>query len=88
MNRRQVRVAILNVGDPEEEGERMTAALATLHAGLERGPFHEVDYHVSPSEQALLRARLRIWSEAEHGAADVILTCWPGTQGPHAGGDG
>lgn len=53
----------------------MTAALAAVHDELERGPFHEVDYHVSPSEQALLRARLRVWSESEHGAADVILTC-------------
>ncbi len=75
MNSRQVRIAILNVGDPEEDFERMTDVLAVLHAELARGPFHEVDYHVSPSEQALLRARLRVWSEAEHGAADVILTC-------------
>ncbi len=75
MSERQVRVAILNVGDPEEDGDRMTDALAVLHAELAKGPFQEVDYFVSPSEQALLRARLRVWSEAEHNAADLILTC-------------
>lgn len=75
MNDRKVRVAILNVGDPEEDADRLTEALAVLHAELARGPFQEVDYHVSVSEQALLRAKLRVWSESEHSAADVILTC-------------
>lgn len=75
MTARQVRVAILNVGDPEEDRERMTSALSVLHAELERGPFQEIGYHVSPGEQALLRARLRIWCEADPAAADVILTC-------------
>lgn len=75
MNDRQVRIAILNVGDPDEDSGRMTEALEAVHAELAKGPFQEVDYFVSASEQALLRARLRVWSEADHGAADVILTC-------------
>lgn len=74
MNQRQVRVAILNVGDPAEESERMTDALAAVHRALAQGPFQEVDYHVSPSEQAQLRARLRVWSEQTGRPADLVLT--------------
>ncbi len=74
MSQRRIRVAILNVGEPEETETRMTEALASVHAAMGGGQFQEVDYHASISQQALLRARLRIWSEPTPQAADLILT--------------
>ncbi len=75
MSTRQVRVAILNVGDVADDEDRLTDVLKLVHDSLSAGPFQEIDYHVSPSEQALLRARLRVWSELQSNqSADLILT--------------
>ena len=75
MEQRLIKVAILNVGEPDDDGDRLTESLSVLHAELAKGPFQEVDYYSAAGEQAILRARLRVWSEAEHGAVDVVLTC-------------
>ena len=40
---------------------------------LATGPFGLVHYEVLPDEQAVLRARLRLWSEGDR--CDLILTC-------------
>lgn len=63
-----------NVPVPAPEASQ---ALAAVRARLGEGPFEEVDHLVVPLEQAIIRAKLRVWCDSS--AADLILT---------TGGDG
>ena len=64
-----IRTAILSVQASGGSGE---AAVAAVREVLSRGPFTEVDYQVVPDEQAMIRAKLRLW--ADDGSADLVLT--------------
>ena len=44
MSTRQVRVAILNVGDVADDEDRLTDVLKLVHDSLSAGPFQEIDY--------------------------------------------
>lgn len=71
-----VRTAILSVspGPGHEFGSsgpdgRVVQALRQV---LKGGPFVEVDYQQVPDEQALIRAKLRVW--CDQGNIDLVLT--------------
>ena len=66
-----VRTANLTVLEAGASGQEDLAAQAVRQV-LVSGPFVEVDYHVVPDEQAMIRARLRLW--AESGNVDLVLT--------------
>lgn len=67
-----VRTALLTVSEGEagSQGEDLTAQ--AVREVLATGPFVEVDYQVVPDEQAMIRARLRIWADGSD--VDLILT--------------
>jgi molybdenum cofactor synthesis domain-containing protein len=67
-----VRTALLTVleGDPAALQEDLAAQ--ALRQVLVTGPFVEVDYQVVPDEQAMIRAKLRVWADA--GSVDLVLT--------------
>lgn len=71
-----VRTAILSVNSslPNERatrGER-DGVVQALRQVLKDGPFVEVDYQQVPDEQALIRAKLRVW--CDQGNIDLVLT--------------
>lgn len=67
-----IRTAILTVSDRGAAGEREDTTVEEIRKVLAAGTFVEVDYQLVPDEQALIRARLRIWCDADE--VDLILT--------------
>ncbi len=67
-----IRTAILTVSDKGAAGERADTTVEEIRKLLAAGPFVEVDYQLVPDEQALIRARLRLWSDSDE--VDLILT--------------
>ncbi len=67
-----VRTAILTVSDSVAAGKREDGSAQAIRQVLKTGPFVEVDYQVVPDEQALIRARLRLWSDQD--GVDLVLT--------------
>ena len=67
-----VRTAILTVSDAVAAGKREDGSAQAIRQVLKTGPFVEVDYQVVPDEQALIRARLRLW--ADQDGIDLVLT--------------
>jgi molybdenum cofactor synthesis domain-containing protein len=67
-----VRTAILTVSDKGAAGLREDGSAQAIRQVLKTGPFVEVDYQVVPDEQALIRAKLRIWCEQD--GVDLVLT--------------
>jgi len=67
------RTAILTVSDRGAAGTRDDTAVQSIREVLARGPYVEVDYDLIPDEQARIRAKLRLWSDAE--GTDLVLTC-------------
>jgi len=67
-----VRTAILTVSDRGAAGEREDRSAQAIRQVLKNGPFVEVDYQVVPDEQALIRAKLRLWCDAD--GVDLVLT--------------
>ncbi len=67
------RTAILTVSDRGAAGTRDDTAVQAIRDVLARGPFVEVDYELVPDEQARIRAKLRLWCDAD--GTDLILTC-------------
>lgn len=67
-----VRTAILTVLEADAADGQMDLAAQAVRQVLATGPFVEVDYHVVQDEQAMIRARLRLW--AESGNVDLVLT--------------
>lgn len=67
-----VRTAILTVSDKGAAGLREDGSAQAIRQVLKTGPFVEVDYQVVPDEQALIRAKLRLWSDQE--GVDLVLT--------------
>ena len=67
-----VRTSILTVSDRGAAGQREDVSAQEIRKLLQSGPFVEVDYQVLPDEQALLRAKLRVWSDSDQ--IDLILT--------------
>jgi molybdopterin adenylyltransferase len=67
-----VRTAILTVSDSVAAGQREDGSAQAIRQVLKTGPFVEVDYQVVPDEQALIRARLRLWADQE--GIDLVLT--------------
>lgn len=67
------RTAILTVSDRAAAGTREDTSVQSLRDVLARGPFVEVDYELVPDEQALIRAKLRLWSDRD--GVDLVLTC-------------
>ena len=67
-----IRTAILTVSDSGAAGEREDTTVEEIRRVLAAGPFVEVDYQLGPDEQALIRARLRIWCDGDE--VDLILT--------------
>lgn len=68
-----VRTAILTVNELGAAAEHEDYAAQAIRQVLAKGPFVEVDYQVVPDEQALIRARLRLWSDT--GDVDLVLSC-------------
>ncbi len=68
-----VRTAILTVNEGGGAAGAEDHAAQAIRQVLVKGPFVEVDYQVVPDEQALIRARLRVWSDA--GDVDLVLSC-------------
>jgi molybdopterin adenylyltransferase len=67
-----IRTSIVAVNDQGASSERVVATVTAMRNLLKQGPFQEVDYHVVPDEQALIRAKLRILSDRDD--IDLILT--------------
>ena len=67
-----IRTAILTVSDKGSRGERADASVGEIRELLSAGPFTEVDYQIVPDEQAVIRSKLRVWSEG--GGVDLVLT--------------
>ncbi len=67
-----IRTAILTSSDKGAKGERADTSALEIRKLLATGPFTEVDYQVVPDEQAVIRSKLRVWSESD--AVDLILT--------------
>ncbi len=67
-----VRTAILTVTPPNVGGEGEDQAAQAIRRVLKGGPFVEVDYQSVPDEQALIRAKLRVW--CDQGGVDLVLT--------------
>lgn len=68
-----VRTAILTVNETGAAAETEDHAAQAIRQVLVKGPFVEVDYQVVPDEQALIRARLRVWSDT--GDVDLVISC-------------
>lgn len=67
-----VRTALLTVLEGEAAAPPEDLAAQAIRQVLLTGPFVEVDYQVAPDEQAMIRARLRVWSDG--GNVDLVLT--------------
>lgn len=67
------RTALLTVSDSGAAGVRGDTSVRTVRDVLARGPFVEVDYELVPDEQAVIRAKLRLWSDRD--GVDLVLTC-------------
>ena len=67
-----IRTAILTSSDKGAKGERADTSALEIRKLLATGPFTEVDYQIVPDEQAVIRSKLRVWSESD--AVDLILT--------------
>ncbi|MEX2540503.1 MAG: molybdopterin-binding protein [Trueperaceae bacterium] len=67
-----IRTAVLSVQDSTAAVGTGDAAVAAVREILATGPYIEVDYQQVPDEQAIVRARLRLW--ADDGSADLVLT--------------
>lgn len=67
------RTAILTVSDRGAAGTRDDTAVQAIRDVLAQGRFVEVDYEMIPDEQALIRAKLRLWSDRP--GVDLVLTC-------------
>ncbi len=67
-----VRTALLTVQDAGVLNGQEDLAAQAVRQVLTAGPFVEVDYQVVPDEQAMIRARLRMW--ADTGNVDLVLT--------------
>lgn len=63
-----IRTAILTVD--QDAGEN--APVQEIRRLLAQGPFTEVDYQSVPAEQAVIRAKLRLWADGDR--VDLILT--------------
>lgn len=75
METRQLRIKLLAVAEEEPPGgARDPEEWRLLEELFDRRPFMVAARETCQPQQALLRARLRIWSEPDSGAADVILT--------------
>lgn len=62
----------MTVSDRGAAGQREDTSAQEIRKLLQSGPFVEVDYQVLPDEQAMLRAKLRVWSDSDK--IDLILT--------------
>ncbi len=67
-----IRTALLTVLEGEGAAGSEDRAAQAIRQVLATGPFVEVDYQVVPDEQAMIRARLRVW--ADQGNVDLVLT--------------
>lgn len=67
-----VRTAILTVSDRGAAGQREDTAVREIRRLLQGGPFVEVDYQLVPDEQAMIRAKLRLWCDQD--TVDLVLT--------------
>lgn len=67
-----VRTAILTVSDSGAAGRREDTSVQEIRRLLQGGPFVEVDYQLVPDEQAMIRAKLRVWCDQE--TVDLVLT--------------
>ncbi len=67
-----VRTAILTVSNSSVGGESEDRAAQAIRQVLKDGPFVEVDYQSVQDQQALIRAKLRVWCDL--GNVDLILT--------------
>jgi molybdenum cofactor synthesis domain-containing protein len=67
-----VRTAILTVSDRGAAGQREDTSVQEIRRLLQAGPFVEVDYQVVPDEQAMIRAKLRLWCDQD--TVDLVLT--------------
>ncbi len=67
-----VRTALLTVSDKGAALMREDATAQAIRQVLSSGPFVEVDYQLVPDEQAMIRAKLRLWSDSPN--VDLVLT--------------
>lgn len=74
MEPRQLHVNFLAIEDPAGRDEGGPGEWDIMRELLDRPPFLLGPAETCPPQQALIRARLRIWSEPASSSADVILT--------------
>lgn len=67
------RVALFTLSDRGAAGLREDTAAVAIRDVLASGPYGLVHYEILPDEQAVLRAKLRLWSEGDR--CDLIVTC-------------
>lgn len=67
-----IRTAILTVNDAVASGEQQDGAVAVIREALASGPYVEVDYQVVAREKAIIRSKLRLWSDGDY--VDLVLT--------------
>lgn len=76
----KIRIAILSIGAVSSSGLQIEEAVEVIRQLLPDPQFFEVDHQVVADEQALVRAKLRVWADTD--AADVVLTCGGVDLGP------
>jgi molybdenum cofactor synthesis domain-containing protein len=69
----RIRVALLSVGAAAGGKRQLDESVELIRRTLPDEEFFEVDCQEVADEQALVRAKLRVWADTD--AADVILTC-------------
>lgn len=67
-----VRTAILTVEEGTDSAVQQESVLQAIRTILSRGSFVEVDYQVVPNQQAIIRSKLRLWSDGS--LVDLVLT--------------
>ena len=67
-----IRTVLMAVNDDGPNSERVLDTVAVIRKLLTKGPFLEADYLVVPDEQAVIRSKLRMFSDRD--TVDLILT--------------
>lgn len=67
-----IRTALLLVSDHAATSGAGDASVQAVRELLAEGPFTEVDFQSVPAEQAIIRAKLRLWTDGDD--TDLVLT--------------
>ena len=75
MSETMIRTAMLVVNDEGATGSPVESCIDCMNIIrklLSKGPFIEVDYQIVPREQAMIRAKMRMWTEIS--PVDLVLS--------------